>query len=91
MIYEAYVSYRYLLYQRFEFLSRLFAIAIKVAVDRFRSSVCIYEKSTHEVRRLIPKMREIFTNRFRNVSAIIVRAKSSLVKYTILQRIVLSA
>ena len=64
----------------------------KVAVDRFRSLVCIYEKSMHEVRRLTPKMREIFTNRLRNVSAsIIERAKRCLVKYTILQRIVLSA
>ena len=33
------------------------------------SSRCIYEKSMREVRRLIPKMREIFTNRLRNVSA----------------------
>ena len=65
---------------------------VKVAGDRFRSTVCIYDKITHEVRRLIPKMREIFTNRLRNVSAsVIARAKRSLVKYTIFQRIVLSA
>ena len=63
---------------------------LKVAGDRFRSPVCIYENSIHEVRRLIPKMREVFTNRFRNVSAsIIERAKRCLVNYTILQRIVL--
>ena len=37
-------------------------------------------------------MREIFTNTFRNVSAsIIARAKRCLVKYTILQRIVVFA
>ena len=65
---------------------------VKVAGDRFRSTVCIYEKSTHEVRWLIPKMHEIFTNRLRNVSAsVIARAKRCLVKYTIFQRIVLSA
>ena len=46
----------------------------------------------HEVRRLIPKMGEIFTNKLRYVSAsTIERAKYCLVKYTILQRIVLSA
>ena len=55
---------------------------------KFPSSVCIYEKRMHEVRRLIPKMREIFTNRLRNVSAsIIARAKRSVVKRTILQHI----
>ena len=45
-----------------------------------------------EVRRLIPKMREISTNRLRNVSASIIEsAKRCLVKYTILQGIVLFA
>ena len=67
-------------------------IIIKVTRDRFRLSVCIYEKSMHKVRRLIPKIREIFTDRFRNVSAsIIASTKRCLVKYTILQRIVLFA
>ena len=66
--------------------------SIKVAGYRFRLSVCIYEKSMHEVRRMTPKMCEIFTNRLRNVSAsIVVRTKRCLVKYTILQRIVLFA
>ena len=50
----------------------------------FCLSVCNYEKSMHEVRRLIPKMREIFTNRLRIVSgSIISRAKRCLVKYHI--------
>ena len=63
---------------------------IKVAGDTFRSSVCIYEKSMHEVRWPMPKMREIFTNRLRNVStSITARAKRFLVNYTISQRIVL--
>ena len=58
---------------------------LKGAGNRFRSSVCIYGKSMHEVRRLIPKMREMFTNRLSNVSAsIIARAKRRcLVKYVI--------
>ena len=61
-------------------------VSFKVAADRLRSSVCIYEKSLHRVRQLIPKMREIFTNRLRNVSAsIIARATRCLVKYIILQ------
>ena len=48
------------------------------------------KKYAHEVRRLIPKMREIFTNRLRNVSAsIMARSKRCLVNYTVLQRIVL--
>ena len=64
---------------------------LKVAADRFRSSVCIYVKSTHEVRRLVPKLRKIFTNGLRNISAsTITSAKRCLVKYTILQRIVFS-
>ena len=64
----------------------------KVVGDRLRSSVRIYEKSMHDVRRLILKMREIFTYRLHNISASInARAKRCLVKYTILQRIVLSA
>ena len=60
----------------------------KNAGDRFDSSVCIYEKSMQEVRLLISKMREIFTNRLRNVSASsasIACAKRCLVKCTILQ------
>ena len=40
---------------------------------------------------LIPKMREIFTNRLHVFASIIARAKHCLVKYTILQCIVLSA
>ena len=65
---------------------------IKVAGNRFRSSVCIYEKSMHKVRRLILKMHEIFTNRLRNVFASkITGAKRFLVKYAILQHTVLSA
>ena len=44
------------------------SVQIKVAGDRYCSSVCIDEKSMHEVQRLIPKC-EIFTNRLRNVSA----------------------
>ena len=66
--------------------------SFKVAGDRFSSSVYIYGKSIHEVRRLIPKMREIFTNALRHIcTSIIARAKRCLVKYTILQRLVLSA
>ena len=44
------------------------------------------------MRRLIPKLREIHTNKLCNISAsIIARAKRCLVKYTILQPIFLSA
>ena len=73
---------------------KLIAHKLKVAEDRFCSSVCIYEKSMHEVRRLIPKIREMFTNRYRNASALVIaRVKRCLVKkrYSVLKRIVLSA
>ena len=63
----------------------------KIAGDKFLSSVCIYEKSMQEVRRLIPKVREIFTagRQAPHVSASIIERAKRCLKYTTLQRIVL--
>ncbi len=61
--------------------------SLKVEGERFCSLVCIYKNCMHEVRRVTPKMCEIFMNRLRSVFHM---QKRCLVKFTILQCIGLS-
>ena len=49
----------------------MLCINVKVAGDRFRSSVCIYEKRYGQRATLIPKVREMFTNGLCNFSGTI--------------------